>query len=101
MKTLVCSFVLTQKNQKVKAVRLSLENGTAFHCLHPNSQTPFTNSSAEESDGCAQTGVRPRSISFVFYAIDVRPVTVSARTISGNWKHYLTAVSNVYTNFAA
>jgi hypothetical protein len=41
------SFVLTQKNQKVKAVHPSLENYTPFHCLHPNSQTPFTDSFAK------------------------------------------------------
>ncbi|ASS47656.1 MAG: hypothetical protein A3D31_17680 [Candidatus Fluviicola riflensis] len=68
-----CSFVLTQKNQKVKAVHPLLENYTSFPYLHPNSRTPLTDSFAKNPMAALKQGFDFVPFRLFFYATDIRP----------------------------
>jgi len=51
------SFCLDPKrNKKVKAVHLSLENYTPFHCITPTRKTPLTDSFTKNPMQCSNRG---------------------------------------------
>jgi len=76
------SFVLTQKNQKVKAVHPSLENYIPFRCLHPNSQTSFTDSFAKNPMTELKQGFDYSSFHFVLLRDGRNAVKSSSQKVS-------------------